>query len=157
MNNLVLLTVVGLFLPLGGCIITHADHVLTGNTRPAIDVSQVRIYSSAPNDYQEIGMISAVGSHAFVSSQARTDAAIGRLKKEAASLGANGIIMTSIGDRANGSIGTGVGTSYGSATAYNNGMGGVNAYGSGFGTMTTSRTTIYDKTVAGMAIYVPEK
>ena len=66
------------------------------------------------------------------------DAVIGRLKKEAASLGANGVLLQSTGSEPGGGVGTGVGV----------GGGGLSI---GTGIFTASD----NKTGRGLAIYVP--
>ena len=68
-------------------------------------------------------------------------AVIDRLKAEAAKLGANGILLSGVGDQASGSVGSGFGT----ATAT-----GHSAFGVGFG----SSATIFQKKGDGLAIYV---
>jgi hypothetical protein len=65
------------------------------------------------------------------------------LKGEAASLGANGVLLQGVGDQAAGSVGSGFGT----ATASGN-----SALGFGFG----SSATVYRKSGSGLAIYVTQ-
>jgi hypothetical protein len=69
------------------------------------------------------------------------DAVMQRLRKEAASLGANGILLQSTGTESGGGIGTGVGTGFG--------VGGGLSIGTGI------FTTSDNKTGRGLAIYVP--
>ena len=70
------------------------------------------------------------------------DAAIARMKEEAAKLGANGILLQGVQDQQSGSIGTGVGSSsYGPSSSTGVGVGGS------FG--------IYNKVAHGIAIFVP--
>ena len=70
------------------------------------------------------------------------------MKREAASLGANGVLLAGMGEQQVGSIGN----SFGNAYAYGTGSG-VNAFGSSSG----SSTAIYAKTAQGMAIYVTKE
>jgi hypothetical protein len=72
------------------------------------------------------------------------DAVIERLKKEAASLGANGVLLQSTGSEYGGGVGTGVGTGVGM------GNGGLSI---GTGIFTASE----NKTGRGIAIFVSEK
>ena len=65
-----------------------------------------------------------------------------RLKDEAASLGANGILLEGVGEQQAGAVGTG----FGSATANGN-----TAYGTGFGLSANA----FMKTGKGLAIFVP--
>jgi hypothetical protein len=67
---------------------------------------------------------------------------IDRMKEEAASLGANGLLLEGVGDMQTGSVSTG----FGSATAD-----GTSSYGTGFGLS----SGVFQKTGKGMAIYVP--
>jgi hypothetical protein len=71
----------------------------------------------------------------------KTNAVMERLKNEAAKLGANGILLSGVGDQASGSVGSGFGTATGS---------GHTAFGVGFG----SSATVFQKKGDGMAIYV---
>ncbi len=74
--------------------------------------------------------------------QKSIDEVIGRLKSQAAQLGANGVILGDVSDRETGSLGTGGGsTSASGSSAVGVGVGGS------FG--------IYKKSAKGRAIYVP--
>src|SRR3984893_17080880 len=128
------------FVALSGCV---TSHIMVGQARPPISPDQVQIYLHPPaNKYVEIALLdtSSKGAFAF-SAQGKTNAVIDRLKAEAAKLGANGILLESVGDQAGGSVGTG----FGSATAT-----GHSAFGVGFG----SSSTVYHKKGDGLAIYV---
>jgi hypothetical protein len=119
------------------------SHVITGKTRTPIDPSQVKVYSTAPPNYEEIAVIDATSRSSFsFGDQEKMDAVIERLKKEAASLGANGVLLQSTGSEYGGGVGTGVGTSVGV------GGGGLSI---GTGIFTASD----NKTGRGLAIYVP--
>jgi hypothetical protein len=84
------------------------SHVITGTPRAPIDASAVSIYSTAPAAYVEIASIDASSrmSGAF-GEQAKMDVVIARLKKEAASLGANGVLLQGTGSEYGGGVGTG--------------------------------------------------
>jgi hypothetical protein len=127
---------------LGGCSTT--SHVLVGTARPPISPDSVRVYLQPPPKYETIATIdaSSKGSLALTGQQ-NMDKAIGRLKEEAAKLGANGILLQGVQDQQSGSIGSGVGSSsYGGNSAVGVGVGGS------FG--------IYNKVAHGTAIYVPQ-
>ena len=126
-------------LALTGCATT--SHVITGKPRAPIDPSQVTLYSSAPPKYEEIAVIDASSRSSFAfGDQKKMDAVIERLKKEAASLGANGVLLQRTGsDGGGGGVGAGIGTGVGG--------GGVSI---GTGIFTTSA----NKTGRGLAIYV---
>jgi hypothetical protein len=91
------------------------SHVLIGTQRPAISPDQVRVYLHPPASYEEVAIIDASsrgGTPAFIDQQ-KMSRVIERLKDEAASLGANGILLEGVGDQQTGTVGTG----FGSATA----------------------------------------
>ena len=127
---------------LTGC--STSSHVLTGTPRAPIDPASVRIYTLPPAKYEQIAALSATsGGSLAITSQQNMDKAIERLKREAARLGANGVLLQSMQDRQSASIGGGGGsTSYGGGSAVGAGAGGS------FG--------LYSKDVTGLAIYVPE-
>ena len=130
-------------LALAGCSTTST--VITGEPRDPIDPAGVKVYRLLPEVYEEIGMIQAnsKGSMEF-SEQGKTDAAVARLKEEAAKLGANGVLMKSLTDGYGGSFSIGVG--------------GGSYSGSGGGSVgaSTSTNTSY-KIASGIALYVPEE
>lgn len=132
---LVLTTVV-----LSGC---QTSHVLVGRVRPPISPDQVQIYLHPPaGKYEEIALLDTSSKNSFsFTAQGKTDAVIERLKKEAAKLGANGILLSGVGDQASGSVGSGFGAATGS---------GHTAFGGGFG----SSATVFQKKGVGMAIYL---
>jgi hypothetical protein len=124
-----------------GCAAT--SHVITGKTRAPIEPSQVKIYSTAPSNYEEIAVIDATSrSSGSFGDQKKMDAVIERLKKEAASLGANGVLLQSTSSEPGGGVGTGV--SVGKSV----GGGGIS-----IGTGIFSESD--NKTGRGLAIYVP--
>jgi hypothetical protein len=122
---------------LAGC--AGASRVMIGQARPPIDPAQVRIYSSVPPGSQEIAQIEASSAIGF-GTQGQTDSAVARLKAEAASLGANGVVLIGMGS----SGGSGGGVSVGGGSWGSSSYGGV-----GIGIPTQQRTA------AGMAIWVP--
>jgi hypothetical protein len=126
---------------LAGCATT--SHVITGKPRTPIDPSQVTLYSAPPPKYEEIAVIDASSRSSFsFGDQKKMDAVIERLKKEAASLGANGVLLQRTGSEGGGGgVGAGIGTSVG---------GGVSIGTSIF-------TGGSSKTGRGLAIYVPSE
>ena len=126
---------------LAGC--QTSSHVMIGKARAPIDPSQVTLYMTAPPKYEEIAVIdaSSEGSMQF-GDQAKIDAALARLKKEAAKLGANGVLFQGTGDKPGMVIGTGgSNTSFGSNSAVGVGLG--------------MSTQLMNKAAHGLAIYVP--
>lgn len=90
---------------LSGCIIQKGTHIRTGEVLPATNLDQVKVYMAPPAKYKVVGQVTGEGSHAFVSKQALVDAALARAKKEAAKLGANGVLLQNVADKAANSIG----------------------------------------------------
>jgi len=90
---------------LSACAVTHETSVLIGTPRPAIAPEAVKLYSAPPKKYTEISIISADAAHAFMDKQALLDTAVLNAKKQAAKVGANGILLDSLGDFQVGSSG----------------------------------------------------
>lgn len=127
---------------LAACATT--SHVITGKTQTPIDPSLVKIYSTAPPDYEEIAVIDATSRWSFsFGNQRKMDAVMERLRREAASLGANGVLLQGTGSESGGGISTGIGTSVG--------VGGGASIGTGIFTASDN------KTARGLAIYVPAR
>ncbi len=123
-----------------------STHTLIGTKRPPIDPSQVKLYSKPPSKYEDVALVSASSKNSWsFTDQGKMEKVIERLKEEAASLGANGVLLQGVGDQSGGMVGTG----YGTATAYSTGNT-VNAYGSG----TTMYVPVNHKSGQGMAIFV---
>lgn len=88
-----------------------SSHLLTGQPRPPIDPSQVRVYFSAPpGGYEEIARLQT-GSGAFTyGEQNKMNSVMAKLRAEAAKLGANGVLFTGTDDSYGGSsVGVGAG------------------------------------------------
>jgi len=135
-----------------GCAST-SSHVIVGNQRAPLDASQVKLYLRPPANYEEIALVSADSHNSFGSSeQAKMDVAIGTLKKEAAKLGANGILLSAAGDRYAGS--------FGSVSGFAGSVGGPFGIGGPFTPLwsgTSYSAPVFIKSTEGVAIYVPEK
>ena len=75
------------------------SHIVVGETREPIDFSKVGIYIDYPDSFEKIAIIEAGSGLALkdlsieFTHQQKTDKALERLKKEAASLGANGVVI----------------------------------------------------------------
>lgn len=128
-----------------GCTIMDGNAIVIGNTRAAILPEEVRLYRSAPDSFEEIAIVSASAGHDFQKSSSLMNSAIDRLKKEAAKIGANGVILTEINERDASSVTT----SYGSATA--TGTSG-SAYATG-NAISVNRGDAYTR-IKGVAVYV---
>ncbi|MCC8474780.1 hypothetical protein LN458_12385 [Xanthomonas arboricola] len=121
---------------LAGC--ASSSKVMLGQARAPIDPAQVQVYANAPVGSVEIAQLESTSAAGF-GTQGQTDAAVQRLKREAAKLGANGVVIVGVGsERSGGGLSVG-GGSYGGR------VGG----GLGIGIPTTQ------KRAAGMAIWVP--
>ena len=130
-----------------GCANYHSSHVLIGTARPPVDPSQVRIYLRPPADYEEIALVTADSRGALRwSAQGTTDSALERLKREAAQLGADGLLNLRICEpwTAPATLGTGL--------AY--GWGG---YPAGYGLGTSVAVPAPVKSASALAIRVRKK
>jgi hypothetical protein len=126
---------------LTGCVSSQA--VVIGRARPSISPDRVQIYLQPPEtSYQQIANLTASSRGSFaVTTPAKIDKVIERLKKQAARLGANGVLLHGVGPRSAGSIGAGVSTESES---------GHSPYGLGFG----ASVFLSQETGDGVAIYV---
>ena len=92
-----------------------SSHILVGTQRPPIEPSLVKIYSKPPSKYEEIAIVSASSKSSWaITDQGKLEKVVERLKAEAASLGANGVIIQGVGDHS----GAMVGQTYGSGTTF---------------------------------------
>jgi len=97
-----------------GC--ATGSSVVTGNVRPAISPTEVRIYLDPPSKYETIGLVDASSEVEF-STQAAQDRAINELKAQAAKIGANGVLLLNTGDKTGDMVGfVSGGVFYGGAT-----------------------------------------
>ena len=116
---------------------------VTGTTRAPIDPAMVRVYYSAPTvPYEEVARLD-VSSGAFaIGEQAKTNDVIDRLRRQAAQLGANGVVLLGTAD-AGGGTGVSIGGHGGS-------LGGRGYSGMGVGvTVSPSK-----RHASGIAIFV---
>ena len=84
--------------------------IVTGTTRDPIAPGQVKIYLEAPAAFEVIGLVNA-SSDAGWTEQGSLDYAVEEPKKQAAKLGANGVLLVSSGENTTTIIG-GQGTGY---------------------------------------------
>lgn len=85
--------------------------IVTGTKRAPIDPSQVKLYLEPPLNYEIIGIVNA-SSDAGLTEQGSQDYAIQELKNQAAKLGANGILLTTTGEKTTATYGYGAGYFY---------------------------------------------
>jgi hypothetical protein len=107
-----------------GCVSTSI--VMVGQARPAISPDQVRIFLQPPTTpYEQIANLAASSRGGLaLTSGAKIDKVIERLKNQAAKLGANGILLHGVGDQGSGSVSVGLNADHDS---------GRSPYGLGFG------------------------
>ena len=125
-----------LVLVLSSCAITNETSLVVGTPRAETSSDRIKLYTKPPAKYEEISIISADAVHGFMSKQALQNIAIENLKKEAAKVGANGILLDNVGSFSAGS--SGIITAPGSI-----GVGAMN--------------NITGKQASGKAIYVMEE
>ena len=107
----------GIALASSGCAST--SKVMLGQVRAPLDPASVQIYSTPPPGSVEIAQLESSSAIGF-GTQGQTDAAIARLKRGAAALGANGVILMGVG-----SGGSPVGMSVGAGSFGRHGGGGL--------------------------------
>jgi len=135
----------GFVVVITGC--ASNSYTIVGQVRPAIDPGRVEIFTSPPRHYEEIALLDASSAGDFGhSSRAATNEAIYRMKEDAAKLGANGVLLTGMGERYGGSLGIGIG-GYG----YSSGHSHFTAGGGSVG----MEGPIVQTGVRGIAIFVP--
>jgi hypothetical protein len=105
------LGLLALVLALAGCA---SSYELIGKTRPPLAPEQVQLYLEPPKrQYEQIAIIKASSKRSFAfTSQSKAEVVVKRLKKQAAKLGANGVLLKQITDEGDESVGAGAGTSY---------------------------------------------
>lgn len=141
------LTIGFLAYSISGCTIMDGNSIVTGNTKPPISPSEVRLYRTAPENFEEIAIVSSSAGHDFQKNSSLMNSAVERIKQEAAKIGANGVILTEIKER----DAPTVTTSYGQAIA--SGAGG-SAYATGTA-FSVNRGDAYTR-LRGVAVYVKQ-
>lgn len=132
------LLLIPLLIALAGC--ASVNRVMLGPARPAISPDLVKVYQVPPRRYEEIARLDATSGAGF-GTQGQTDAAIDRLAREAAKLGANGVLLLGVE-----SVGSPLDVGVGAGSYGHHGGASV-----GVGVPTTQRRA------AGVAIHVIEE
>ena len=116
-----LLTV--LLAALAACAST--SKVMIGQARAPTTPDQVRIYSQPPPHYQEIAVLDTQSGGFTYGEQNKMDEVLANLRKSAAELGANGVLLEGHGNAYSGSgVGVGVGKeNYGGSSSSAVGVG----------------------------------
>ena len=130
---------------LGVAACSSSSHVVVGTARPPISPDAVKLYLHPHAKYEEVAILDASSKNSWAfSDQGKTDKVIERLKRQAAALGANGILLNGVSSQQGGSV------SVGSASAYGNGHS-ATAFGTGVS------APIMLKEGSGMAIFVMQE
>lgn len=95
-------------LSLGGC--ASGSVIVTGTKRDPLPADLVVIFLEPPASFETIGLVSASSGSGFTE-QGSVDYAIGKLKKLAAKLGANGVLLIATGEKTTTAVG-GSGSGY---------------------------------------------
>ena len=102
---------------------SSSSHVMIGKEKAPIAPEMVVIYSQAPLSFEKIAMIKASSHNAWrFTAKGKQAAALERLKEEAASLGANGILIQRRGQEKSGYISTGAGNVEADASGADEGL-----------------------------------
>jgi hypothetical protein len=131
---------IALIMTMTGC--ATSSQFLTGSPHAPLAASAVRVYTQAPENFEEIAVLRA--SRKSVSSaggERAIEKMIETMKSQAAGLGANGLLLEDFGD----SDGVGLGTGIGSQTYTHNASISVGVGGS---------LGVVNKTASGRAIFV---
>jgi hypothetical protein len=113
------------------------SQVMVGSSRPPVSPAQVQVYLKAPERYDEIAVVESTSRLSFAfSADAKTEAVIDRLKRAAAKLGANAILLQSMDDQGAAAIGgSATGSTYSNHGSIDLGFsaitGGTRKFGSG--------------------------
>jgi len=123
-----------------GCAASHT--ALIGRPRPPTSADSVQIYLQPPGTaYEQIANVTASSRGSLaITVHGKIDKVIERLKRAAAKVGANGILMYGVGGEAAATVGAEVGNESGHSP-----------YVFGVG----SSAILFQETGAGIAIYVP--
>ena len=81
---------------LAGC--ASGSAIITGKVRPPISAESVQLYLQPPAQFEVVGLVKA-SSDAGWTEQGSVDYAVKELKKQAAKVGANGILLSGTGTK----------------------------------------------------------
>lgn len=104
-------------LAITGC--ASSSHVIVGSTRAPVDPASVKVYVKPPAKYDVIALVRGASVTGWTQQQ-DTDNAVASMKREAAKLGANGVLLGNLAEGGNSAAGIGV-SSTGHATLYSGG------------------------------------
>ena len=123
MNMRLAFAFAALVLLLAGC--ANTSHVMIGDSRPPITPDQVRVYTTPPPRYHEVALLETQSGSFTYGEQNKMNAVLEHLRKAAADLGANGVLLQEQGNaRSGGGVGVGVGGGHwGGHTGVSGGVG----------------------------------
>ena len=81
------------------------SHIIIGEKKTPINANKVKIYPDFPDKYEKIAMIEVSSDFALkdmsleITDQQKTDKALYRLKAEASSLAANGVVIQNLSNK----------------------------------------------------------
>ncbi|MDE6349967.1 MAG: DUF4156 domain-containing protein [Treponemataceae bacterium] len=92
-------------LMVSGCVSVNASgtYLITGTRRKAIDADTVMLYAAFPKQYEIIGIVTATSTTGWTE-QSKVDRAVAELKRQAAKIGANGVVVEDMGEISTGSV-----------------------------------------------------
>lgn len=96
------------------CGCATGTHIVTGIPRQSLKPSQVIIYQVPPAKFEVVGIVNATSPGKF---QHNMDDAVNELKKQAAEIGANGIILGNVMPGSE-SVGVASGNAFGGGHAF---------------------------------------
>lgn len=79
--------------------------ILTGTARTATDPESVKLYLQEPKKYDVLGIVEASSDSGWTD-QGSQDYAVAELRKQAAKIGANGVLLTNTGTQTSTVVGT---------------------------------------------------
>lgn len=92
-NNIKLVMALLVLACISGC--TSGSAIVIGQARSPIDPAAVTVFAEPPSHYEVIGIVEA-NSHIEFSDEAAEERAFAELRKQAAKIGANGVIELTI-------------------------------------------------------------
>lgn len=102
---------------------SSSSHVLLGKERTPVSPQMVVVYSTPPAAFEKIAIVKSSSRNAWrFTEKGKRAAAMERLKEEAASLGANGLIIQHRGQQRSGFVSTGAGNMDAAETSTEEGL-----------------------------------
>lgn len=87
-----------------GCATATGSVILTAPARSSTDPHSVKLYQKEPKKYDVIGLVEASSDYGWTDQKSQ-DYAVAELKKQAAKIGANGVLLTTTGIQTSGMVG----------------------------------------------------